>query len=71
MRRRPAAGLAAAPRPGQAVSDLLNGPSAQTDSDKAHTTQVAGVEREDDGKPPRVSRVGKAVPGKPDGELAP
>jgi hypothetical protein len=32
---------------------------------------VAGVERDDDGKLPRVSRVGKAVPGKPDGELAP
>jgi hypothetical protein len=54
--------------PGQAVRDMMGGPSPQGDVPDAPATQIAAADNEKD-QGPRVRHVANAVPGKPDGEV--
>jgi hypothetical protein len=57
--------------PGDAVRDMMGGPSPQGDVPDAPAVQVATSDQEEDedGKPTRARYVANAVPGKPDGEV--
>ncbi|HEX4063553.1 MAG TPA: hypothetical protein VHY58_21270 [Streptosporangiaceae bacterium] len=53
--------------PGDAVRDMMGGPSPQGDTPDAPGTQIAAADEGEQG--PKARYVANAVPGKPDGEV--
>ena len=63
----PATGTSDPAVPGDAVRDMMGGPSPQGDVPDAPGTQIAAADEGERG--PKARYVANAVPGKPDGEV--